>query len=43
MQIEDWKHTLNKDFSCYSNEFAEITKKHRRKTQQITIFRNYVY
>lgn len=28
MQIEDWKNTLNKDFSCYSDEFAEITRKH---------------
>lgn len=28
MQIEDWKHTLNKDFSYYSNEFAKITKRH---------------
>lgn len=28
MQIEDWKETLDKDFSCYANQFAEITKKH---------------
>lgn len=28
MQIEDWNNTLSKDFSCYSSEFAKITKKH---------------
>ncbi|GFI71934.1 hypothetical protein IMSAG250_01142 [Clostridiales bacterium] len=28
MQIEDWNKTLGKDFSCYSDEFAEITRKH---------------
>lgn len=28
MQIEDWNNTLSKDFSCYSNEFAKITRKH---------------
>lgn len=28
MQIEDWHNTLGKDFSCYSNEFAQITRKH---------------
>ena len=28
MQIEDWNNTLFKDFSCYSNEFAKITRKH---------------
>ena len=26
MQIEDWKFTLNKDFSIYSDQFYEITK-----------------
>lgn len=26
MQIEDWSKTLGKDFSCYSHEFAQITK-----------------
>ncbi len=26
MQIEDWKFTLNKDFSVYSDQFYEITK-----------------
>lgn len=28
MQIEDWENTLKKDFSIYSNQFYEITKKH---------------
>lgn len=28
MQIEDWNNTLSKNFSCYSSEFAKITKKH---------------
>lgn len=28
MQIEDWGNTLNKDFSIYSNQFYEITKKY---------------
>ncbi|MCM1114134.1 MAG: GNAT family N-acetyltransferase [Clostridium sp.] len=28
MQIEDWQKTLSQDFSCYADEFAEITKKH---------------
>ena len=28
MQVEDWGHTLNQDFSMYSDQFYEITKKH---------------
>lgn len=28
MQIEDWNKTLSKDFSCYAEEFADVTKKH---------------
>ncbi|WP_455492906.1 GNAT family N-acetyltransferase [Eubacterium sp.] len=28
MQIEDWNKTLGKDFSCYCDKFAEITRKH---------------
>ena len=28
MQIEDWNKTLGKDFSCYSDEFAQTTKNH---------------
>ena len=31
MQIEDWNHTLHKDFSPYSSEFAVITEKHIRE------------
>lgn len=28
MQIEDWTNTLNEDFSCYAEPFANITRKH---------------
>lgn len=28
MQIEDWNTTLGKDFTCYANQFSEITKRH---------------
>lgn len=28
MQIEDWSTTLDKDFTCYANQFSEITRKH---------------
>lgn len=31
MQIEDWKETLGKDFSCYSDEFAANNKKSFRR------------
>lgn len=38
MQIEDWSKTLGKDFSCYSHEFAQITKRHLEDKLNITIF-----
>lgn len=38
MQIEDWSKTLGKDFSCYSDEFAQITKKHLEDKLNISIF-----
>ena len=28
MQVEDWKKTLGKDYSCFSDEFAQITRNH---------------
>ena len=28
MQIEDWGKTLDKDFSCYAELFADITRQH---------------
>lgn len=38
MKIEDWNKTLNKDFSCYADEFAETTKKHLKKRLNKSIF-----
>ncbi len=38
MQIEDWNKTLNKDFSCYYDEFAEITKNHLTTRLNKSIF-----
>lgn len=38
MQIEDWEETLGKDFSCYSDEFAQITKNHLEDKLNISIF-----
>ena len=28
MQIEDWKTTIDKDFTCYASQFSEITRRH---------------
>ncbi len=38
MQIEDWNKTLGKDFSCYSDEFAQITNKHLTERLNKSIF-----
>ena len=38
VQIEDWNKTLSKDLFCYSNEFAQITKKHLEDKLNISIF-----
>ena len=38
MQIEDWNKTLGKDFSCYSDEFAQITKNHLEDKLNTSIF-----
>lgn len=38
MQIEDWNETLGKNFSCYSDEFAQITKSHLENKLNISIF-----
>lgn len=38
MQIEDWHNTWGKDFSCYSDEFAQITKKHLEDKLNRSIF-----
>ena len=38
MQIEDWNKTLGKDFSCYSDEFAQTTKNHLEDKLNTSIF-----
>lgn len=38
MQIEDWNETLGNNFSCYSDEFAQITKSHLENKLNISIF-----
>ena len=38
MQIEDWHNTWGKDFSCYSDEFAQITRKHLEDKLNRSIF-----
>lgn len=38
MQIEDWNTTLNKDFSCYAEPFAEITRNHIQDKLNKSIF-----
>lgn len=38
MQIEDWHNTWGKDFSCYSDEFAQITRKHLENKLNRSIF-----
>lgn len=38
MQIEDWNHTLNKDFSGYAQEFARITKRHIAEKLNSSLF-----
>lgn len=42
MQIEDWNETLGKNFSCYSDEFEQITKSHL-EIKYIYLFCDYVY
>lgn len=43
MQIEDWNKTLGKDFSCYSDEFAQITKNHLEDKLNTSIFFAVIY
>lgn len=38
MQIEDWNKTLNRDFSCYSAAFADISRKHIQKRLNQSIY-----
>lgn len=38
MQIEDWNATLNKDFSCYAEPFADITREHIQDNLNKSIF-----
>lgn len=38
MQIEDWNTTLNKDFSCYAEQFADITRKHLQEKLNQSIY-----
>lgn len=38
MQIEDWNATLNKDFSCYAEPFANITREHIQDKLNKSIF-----
>lgn len=40
MQIEDWNTTLNKDFSCYAESFAKITREHIQ--EKLIILINFV-
>ncbi len=38
MQIEDWNRTVNRDYSCYAENFAEITRKHIQKRLNDSLF-----
>lgn len=38
MQIEDWNTTLNKDFSCYAESFAKITREHIQEKLNKSIY-----
>lgn len=38
MQVEDWKKTLGKDYSCFSDEFAQITRNHLENKLNISIY-----
>lgn len=38
MQIEDWSTTLGKDFSCYTNQFSKITRRHIEKRLNQSIY-----